>query len=123
MQLRPRFRNPWISGVILSILCGAVLSAEIHGVVGHLHHGQANSSRQMEADRASSTFHLARLEKDHEDTPCSLCFCYRLLAQSLIPKRTALVDALFVVRAISIRHFCLVQTSVPQEENRGPPLA
>jgi len=123
MVLGFRFKTNWGSGMLLCLLSWGLLAAEIHGILGHTHSEQSGASRHVEKRGSPADFQLASFNGDVEDPPCSLCYCFRLLHQTLIPEPACLVDSFFVAQAITVQRTCLVQSDTPQEGNRGPPVA
>jgi hypothetical protein len=101
-----------------------MIFAETHGVLGHTH--DISLSATQSTSGASFNPFLIKLNasgKNSSNSSCILCFCYRLLGQSLIPQTSCIVNFPSIVRIIPIRHICLIQINALAIGNRGPPQA
>jgi hypothetical protein len=111
-------------GAILILLCYEMLFAETHGVLGHTH--AISFSATQSASNTSFNPLIAKLSasgQDSSNSSCNLCFCYRLLGQSLIPQVSCIVDSPPIVRTILIHRIRLIHINTLVIGNRGPPQA
>jgi len=61
--------------------------------------------------------------RESADPSCSLCYCFRLLGQSILPQTYCFIDSPFAIQSILLHRVCLIQTSTLQAGNRSPPQA
>jgi hypothetical protein len=120
-----RFQNSKrVFSFILVILCCGMLFAETHGLLGHTRSIPAGASKSeftALCSQQSIEFLALGLEKDAHS--CSVCYCYTLLGQSLVPPIHRILDSSFSIQPILVCRICLIQTRALKTENRGPPQA
>ena len=120
-----RFQNSKrVFAFILVVLSYGILFVETHGILGHA------DSISVDANKSEcstpSARHLTELlasGRDSGDHSCGLCYCYRLLGQSLVPQACPIIDSSFDIQPILLRRICLVHTSDLKTESRSPPQA
>ena len=120
-----RFKNSkCVFAFILIVLSWGMLFAEAHGILGHTLSIPADASKSeysTPSDRHSIEFTASG--RDSDDDPCGLCYCYRLLGQSLVPHTCHSIDSSFDIQPILAHRICLVHTSALKTEIRSPPPA
>ena len=120
-----RFQNSkYVFAFILVALSYGMLLAEAHGILGHTHSilADANAS-DYSTSSARRPIDFMTSGGDSDDHPCGLCYCYRLLGQSLVPHTCHGIDSSFDVRPILAHRICLIHTCALKTENRSPPRA
>ena len=122
MGIGCRRRNKPVFAVILGVLCFEMLFAETHGMRGHTAYTSTSATKPFEYS-APSRSGLTASARESDDPSCNLCFCYRLLSQSIIPQACCIVDSPFIIRTTLIHRFDQTQTSPLQAGNRSPPQA
>jgi hypothetical protein len=113
-----------VFAVILILLCFGMLFAGTHGVLGHTHAISIGATQS--APGASINPLLLKLSASAQDSSgalCNLCFCYRLLDQSLVPQTARIIDSPSIVQTIHIRRICPIRIPTLAIGNRGPPQA
>jgi hypothetical protein len=116
-------RTKWGRSIFLVLIPLALLTTEIHGILGHHHGERAYLDRHIEQRSAQSGFRFAGPGDDQDDPFCSICLSYKLLRHSEIPETPLIAESPCVTLAIAIQRTSLVQIEPPRTENRSPPLA
>jgi hypothetical protein len=109
---------------ILAVLACGMLFAETHGILGHAHSIPTAISRSScNTPSAWHSMGLLASGQDSGDHSCGLCYCYRLLGQSLVPQACPIIDSSYDIQPILVHRLCLIHTSSFKTETRGPPQA
>ena len=114
-------KKRWALGIVQSFLICGLLSAEIHGLLGHTHVSLPGPDRQVENTGASFKLDALRSDCSCDESTCNLCICYRLLGHLLFPKKVKLDDSQLVARVTFNQHSRLPQIPAPEGLNRAPP--
>jgi hypothetical protein len=99
-----------------------MLLAEAHGILGHTHSIATPATKSREL-RIPSGPRIIAVGRDSDDTSCSLCYCFRLLGQSVVPQAYFILDSPFVISAVLIYRLRQTKTSTLHAGNRSPPQA
>jgi len=122
MGIGCRPKSKLVFAVILGVLCCGMLLAEAHGILGHANSIPSPASKSREFSIPSGS-RLIAVGRDSDDPSCSLCYCFRLLGQSVVAQKCCILDPPFAINAVLIHRFCLIQTSPLHAGNRSPPQA
>jgi hypothetical protein len=114
-------KSRWGSGIFLLLISWGILTAEIHGMLGHTLSVSADSAQF--SGNSTPDPHHARPQALHNYPLCSICLTFRLLRHSLVPSIQCIVASLYYYEPISIQQICLIEADAPREENRSPPVA
>ena len=117
---RPKSKR--VFTVILGVLCCGMLLAEAHGILGHTHSIPSPATKSLEFSIPSGPRLIATWQ-DSDDPSCSLCYCFKLLGQSVVPQAYFIIDSPSAIKAVLIHGLRLTQTSTPHAGNRSPPQA
>jgi hypothetical protein len=117
-------RNKQVFAAILILLCCGMLFAETHGALGHTN-AISFSAAQSESSTPFNPFfkELNASGQDGSGSSCSLCFCYRLLSQSIVQQISCIIHSPFIVRSVPVRRVRLTQVYTLAIGNRSPPQA
>jgi hypothetical protein len=99
-----------------------MLFAEVHGILGHTHSIPSPATKSLEFSIPSGP-HLIASGRDSDDPSCSLCYCFKLLGQSVVPQAYCIIDSPFAIKAVLIHRLCQTQTGTLRAGNRSPPQA
>jgi hypothetical protein len=109
---------------ILIVLSYGMLFAEAHGILGHTPSIPADAgASEYSTSSARHPMEFMASEQDSDDHPCGLCYCYRLLGQSLVPHTLHVIASSFDIQPILAPRICCIHTGALKTENRSPPQA
>jgi hypothetical protein len=104
---------------ILVVLACGILLVETHGILGHALSIPAES--EYNTPSALHPMEILASGQDSGNHTCGLCYCFRLLGQSLVPHAGTIIDFSYDIQPIMLRRICLIHTSALKTENRSPP--
>jgi len=115
--------NRWFYVFILAMLCCEMLLAGSHGMLGHAAHSSSPGKPQPCDGILSNAPPLESFTswQGSNDHFCNLCYCCRLLGQSLVSPTCCSADVPSALQPIPVRHVCLIQFSALKTGNRSPP--
>jgi hypothetical protein len=122
MGISWRQKSKRIYAIIVALLWCELMLAETYGIVGHAH-SLVSSTHQSEQNGASNPQRMGFFASDQGSNKlsCSLCYCYKLLGQSLVPQLCRSIDLSFAVQPILVHRIRLMQCSAIKTESRSPP--
>jgi hypothetical protein len=107
---------------ILVLLSWGILFAEGHGILGHAHSIPADAGTPAcHPPSARYSMELTASAHDEDGHSCGLCYCFRLLGQSLVSQVSPVIDTSFDIRPIIVHRFCFVNPQTLKTESRSPP--
>jgi hypothetical protein len=120
-----RFTNSkFVFAFLLIVLSWGMLFAEAHGILGHAHYTPAGASEsEYSTSSAQHSMEFLASGRNSDDHPCGICYCYRLLGQSLVPHAYNIFDSSFDIQPILVHCIRLIHTSAIKTGNRSPPQA
>jgi hypothetical protein len=101
-----------------------MILAETHGTLGHSHSFRACATGFEFKTAPDSHFtDYMNSGQNSGGSSCSLCYCYRLLDQSIVPQPCCVFDSACVLRIIHVSQICQSRTTSLNKANRSPPFA
>jgi hypothetical protein len=124
MRIGNRQKCKQVYAILHIILCGGLLLTETHGIIGHTLCTLSETARPQGS--AAFDLRLSKLiasKQDNDEPSCSICYCYKLIDQIIVPQTYCLIHSTIAVQTHNIRPIFTIHINANIIGNRSPPQA